>query len=51
LETQGSEGHSPEQFEEKDFGDEPTNEFDLAEEESNSQRRLSRVGNEGKSFC
>jgi hypothetical protein len=46
-----SEGHSPEQFEQQDSGHEPTNEFDLTEEEeSESQRHLSRIGNKGKSF-
>jgi len=52
LEPQVREGHSPEQFEQQDSGDETTNEFDLAEdEESNTQMHLSRIGNEGRSFC
>ena len=52
LEQQGPENRSPNQFEQQDSGDESTNELDLAEEEeSNSQWHLSRVGNEGKSFC
>ena len=52
LEQQGPENRSPNQFEQQDSGDESTNELDLAEEEeSNSQWHLSRVENEGKSFC
>ena len=52
LEEQGTEIRSPKQFEQQDSGDESMNELDLAEEEeSNSQCYLSRVENEGKSFC